>query len=551
MSGLLPRRARVVLGRRAGLVWAVPLAAFLVVAYLGLRALANPGIEATIVFHDAAGAMPGDTKVIYRGLQVGHVSRIVLDRDGHSVDVTVRLDRRVKPALTTSAAFWLEGANVDFADLASLRAAVAGVTIDMAAGGPGAAPTLRFRGLDARPMVMPDEKGTWYWLQTDNIGAIRAGSNVLYRGIEVGKITRVDLAPGPALRARAFVRAPYDALVRPGSLFWTVAPLRISFSGADIGAQFDPSAALGAVTFETPEPFRDQAASAPDSVFALYLDQTHALGDGVGPKVLYRARFTASAGSLAKGAPVTLGGIQVGEVTEVGMSLDPETGKLDMPVTFAIEPLRVHLKGVPADRLGDRAVMDRAMAGLLARGYRAELEQNPPLVGASYIALDATGLGPARLDREGPYPLVPSRAMPDLTELGDKTTLLLDHLDAVPLQEIGENTRQITARLARLLNSGKIDESVARLDDTLGETDKLVQAVRPQVGPLAADLRHAADQLDQLATSANQMVSGQGASPDANLPDALREVSNAARSLRALADELQRHPEVLIQGKHP
>ncbi len=549
MSGLLPRRARAVLGRRAGLVWAVPLAALLIVAYLAIRAIADPRIEATIVFKDAAGAAPGDTKVVYRGLQVGHVSRISLDHDGHSVDVTVRLDPRVRPALTSSAAFWLEGASVDLSDLASLRAAVAGVTIDMAAG-VGGAPARHFVGLDARPVVMPDERGTWYWLQTDNIGTIRAGSNVLYRGIEVGKIARVDLGEGPLLRAHAFVRAPYDARVRPGSLFWTVAPLRISFSGADIGAQFDPSAALGAVTFETPDALRGQPRSAAGTVYTLFPDQTHAQGEGVGPKVLYRASFSAPVGALAKGAPVTLGGVQVGAVTDVGMSLDPATGRLDMPVTFAIEPLRTHLKGVASPRGGDWGpVMNRAMAGLVRRGYRAELEQNPPLVGASFIALDPTNLGPARLGRSGPYAEVPSYASPDLTDLGDKTAVLLDHLDALPLQEIGDNTRQITGRLARLLNSGKIDESVSRLDDTLNQTDQLLRSVRPQAGPLIADLRHAADQMDQLASSANQMVTGQGANPDANLPDALRELTNAARSVRSLADEIQRHPEALIQGK--
>lgn len=34
-----------------------------------------------------------------------------------------------------------------------------------------------------------------------------------------------------------------------------------------------------------------------------------------------------------------------------------------------------------------------------------------------------------------------------------------------------------------------------------------------------------------------------------DLPNALRELTDAARSIRVLADDLDRHPEALIRGK--
>ena len=550
MSETLIPRARRIFSRWPGLVWAVPLAALLIVAYLAVSALANPGIKAVIVFKDSSGATPGDTKVIYRGLQVGHVTKVALDKDGHRVDVTVRLEARVKPAMLDTTEFWVEGANFSLTDLSALKAAVGGVTIDMASG-VGGKPARRFVGLDERPSVMPDAKGTTFSLQADNIGSIRAGSNVMYRGIEVGKISNVDVEGAQQLRAQAFVRAPYDELVRPGSVFWTVAPLKISFSGADIGAQFDPSAALGAVTFETPDEFLGQAASHPGQKFRLYPDQNHAFGEGVGPQVLYRTNFAEPAGALGKGSPVDLGGFQVGAVTDVAMSLDPATGLLATPVTFAIEPLRLHLQGVNAPANGDwRPIVDRAMNSLLARGYRVQLAQNPPLVGSPYVQFAPVAkAGAARLGAGAPYPQVPSYATADLAGLGDKANLLMDHLDSLPLADIGENTRQLTAHLAHILGSPKVDESLGRLDDTLGQADKLMREVRPQIGPLATKLRQAADQIDQMAASANGLLSGKNAGQDQSLPDAVRELTNAARSMRALADELERHPEALIKGR--
>lgn len=539
--------AREIRGRWPGLVWAVPIAALMIVAYLALRAVADPGVNAVIVFKNAAGAVAGDTKVIYRGLQVGHVTRVVLDKDGRSVDVTVRLAGRVRPALNTSTEFWIEGANFSLTDLSAIKAAVSGVTIGMAAGTTGT-PTRHFVGLDVRPSVLPDEKGTAFWLQTDNMGAVRAGSNVTYRGMTVGKIAEVEVNGPQVLRAEAFVDAPYDQLVHPHSLFWSISPLKISVSGSGLGASFDPAAALGAVTFETPPEYRDDGRATPGTAFKLYPDDANAFGEGVGPKIFYSVEFPDPVGDLKVGAPVMLGGFQIGSVQAVDMHLDPDTGYLTSPVTIAVEPVRMHLVGVTEPANGDwRPVTDKAITSLLAKGYRARLGQSPPLIGARRIELaKVRGAGGARLLATGGYPEIPSHGGADL---GDQASQLLDNLNSVPLGAIGENVKQLTGRLSQILKNPKIDDSIAHLDDTLDQTSKMMHEVRPQVGPLVTKLRDAAGQLDQTAASANQLISGEGAAQDRSLPDALHELTNAARSLRALADQLERHPESLIRGK--
>ncbi len=554
MSDLPPGRrrptVREIRSRWPGLVWAVPIAALIVVLYLLVEALAHPGVEAVIVFKTGAGATPGDTKVVFNGVQVGHVTKVRVDKDGRSVDVTVKLDGRMARSLNTSTVFWIEGANFSLTDLSSLKAAVAGVTIDMATGAGGQAQR-HFVGLDSSPAVLPDARGTAYWLRTDNLGPIRQGSNISYRGAEVGKVAEVEVRGANDLRAEMFVYAPYDQLVRPGSVFWAESPLKISLSGAAIGAQFNPAAALGAVTFETPPEFRNEAPAAAGTNYTLYADQNRAFGEGVGPQVMYTIDFPDPAGDLAPGAPVMLAGFQVGSVKSVDLRFDADTGVLTAPVTIAIEALRLHLAGVTPPPRGDwRPIVDRAMNALLAKGYRARLDQSPPLFGAREVGLDVVaGAGPAHLAAGSAYPRIPGAAAGDIGALGDKANVLLDHLDAVPIVAIGENARQITGRLAQILNSPKVDDSLAKLDDTLDQTDKLVREARPQIGPLIASLRHSAAQLDQTAASANAVLSGQGAAQDQSLPEALRQLSDAARSIRALADYLQRHPEAVIQGK--
>ena len=271
----------------------------------------------------------------------------------------------------------------------------------------------------------------------------------------------------------------------------------------------------------------------------------------MGPQVLYTIDFPSAVGDLALGAPVMLAGFQVGAVKAVDIQVDPNTGELSSPVTIAIEPVRLHLGKQNEPANGDwRPILDRTLNALLAHGYRARLDQSPPLIGARRVGLEAvTGAGPGRLILGGDYPRLPAAPSGDLGALGDKANTLLDHLNAVPIAAIGENARELTGRLAQILKSPKIDDAVNKLDDTLDQTDKMVREARPQIGPLVASLRHAADQLDETAASANAVLSGQGASQDQSLPDALRQLSNAARSIRALADYLQRHPEAIIQGK--
>jgi paraquat-inducible protein B len=545
--------ARVTGSRWPGLVWAVPIAALLIVAFLGLRAFTQQGVHAVIVFDSAAGAKVGDTKVVYRGLEVGEVSRVALARDGRRVELTVRLKPEVERLLTRGAVFWMEGAKPSLTDLSSLKGALMGVTIGMAPG-QGGPPVRRFDGLDQPPPILPGTPGSEYELETDDGGSLQVGSNVIHRGLAVGKVTRVDGDQAGRVRIHIFIKTPYDGFLKPGTLFWAASPVRLSLSGDVVGATIQAAAAFGAVAFETPAEDMFQPHSAPGTAYVLYPDQTHADAGGDGPQVLYQADFGDGAGTLAVGSPVTLGGFAVGSVKSVRMALDGASGRVETPVVLALEPRRLRLAGAPAN--GDwRGITDAAIGRLLARGYRAQLTQSPPLVGSRVVALGRpSGAGPGKLAPGEPYPVLPTAASGDLGAIGDKAGALLDKLNAVPIEAIGQDVRKLTGRLSSLLGSPKVDQSLDRLNDTLGQVDAMVREARPKVGPLVDKLNQAADELSQAAAAGKAVLSGEGAPQDSSLPDALRQLSNAARSMRTLADTLQQHPEALIQGKkkeHP
>ena len=72
--------------RWPGWIWAVPIAAVAICGWLAIREFSTSGITITVRFDDAAGMKSKDTKVVYRGLEIGEVRDVSLARDlGHIV----------------------------------------------------------------------------------------------------------------------------------------------------------------------------------------------------------------------------------------------------------------------------------------------------------------------------------------------------------------------------------------------------------------------------------------------------------------------------------
>ncbi len=551
--------AREVHSRWPGLIWSLPLAAALVVGFLGLQALAHAGVDVVVTFDSAADAKPGDTQVIFKGLSVGRVKKVALSRDRKHVDVTLSLNPSTKPLLRANTQFWLIGAKPNFSDLNSLKAALAGVTIGMAPG--DGKPTRHFDGLESPPVVLPGAAGTAYELVSSHVGSARAGASVYYHGLQVGKVTDVDLLGRNNFKTKIFVENPYNRFVSKGTLFFNVSAVRVSLSGGGINTQIAPgNAALdGGVEFDTPSDILDQSIAAPGSAFPLFLDRNQAVAGPRGSQVFYKILFTDPVGDLEVGAPVTLHGFQIGSVTARGLNIDPDSGALTTPVTVGIEPERLNAGGglVPVMTSSVAAGTDRTIKRLVAQGYRARLAQNPPVVGARLVNLVQVS-GPRKSVLAGgrsldgdTYPVIPNTSSGDVTALTNKMNDILDKVQQVPIVQIGDNVRQMTAHLNSLLGSPQVKDSLVHLDGTLKQLDATMTEVRPQVGPLIANLNRAADQVQALATSATAVVSGDGATQDASLPATLREMTDAARAFRSLADYLGRHPDAIIRGKAP
>jgi len=181
--------------RWPGWIWAVPIAAIGICAWLAVRELSTSGITITLRFDDAAGMKTKDTKVVYRGLEIGQVTDVFLARDLGHVIAKVDIDAAVSDDLNTGTRFYLKGAAPSLTDLSSLKSVVSGPTIEMV---PGIGePTREFAGIDGAP-PMPLIVSLPYSVTFDgDAGSLKSGAPVTLHGFTVGEVKSTRLVTDP------------------------------------------------------------------------------------------------------------------------------------------------------------------------------------------------------------------------------------------------------------------------------------------------------------------------------------------------------------------
>lgn len=304
------------------------------------------------------------------------------------------------------------------------------------------------------------------------------------------------------------------------------------------------------------------------------------------PMVTY---FPGSVQGLSLGAQVQFEGVQIGQVTAIGLDYVVADNGFRIPVSYDIWPDTIGVVGPKEANLDPAAFAKRLVE---ERGLRAKLESVSLITGQYVVSLGMGTTTPPRYVGEG------GRAI-EIPAIESARDQIMDMLQKLPLGDLVQGITGTLGAIKSLLDSGSIQALIGHLDDTVARIGRLSDTIEPQVKPLAeqldrtlghyatlgerlaarvngladgleataADLgrlsRHLDAKVEPLSTTATAalrqadkaLATVQGAlAPGSDLryglDHLLAEVTGAARSLRNLADYLERHPEALIQGKH-
>jgi paraquat-inducible protein B len=288
------------------------------------------------------------------------------------------------------------------------------------------------------------------------------------------------------------------------------------------------------------------------------------------PFVLF---FPSSVEGLNVGAPVKFKGVEVGSVSRILLNLDrPEMSDANIPVFVDVDMDKVMRKGGPPD-LEDPAVF----RNFVDRGLRAELESQSLLTGQLFIELDFHPEIPARFVQPPDYRYREVPTIPNTLErAGSTIEALLDQLRRANLPALVRSATAALDGVRNLVESPEIRRDLTAVGATLrnadramADLDQTASRLEQRVEPLTASLAGTSEQTRQTVARAEAVIAhadtaiGElhetlsalrtqiepGSPISHELLRTLGETAAAARSVRELADYLQRNPSSLVLGR--
>jgi paraquat-inducible protein B len=286
--------------------------------------------------------------------------------------------------------------------------------------------------------------------------------------------------------------------------------------------------------------------------------------------------FEGSVGGLNIGAPVVFRGVRIGSVTDVVLSADSTKLIFTIPVYIELEPDKIRAVGPAPKKLGEN------LKALIDRGLSARLETQSIVTGQMQVALD---IRPDKLAKFVEFKI--DTHTPEIPTIPTPLQELTKKIEQLPLEQIVKdigsavdginrvvNSPEITKflqsasaaaeetkHLVRNLNT-KIDPLVLNVDAGVNDARKLLQNIDRQVEPLGPTIQKSLEGIEKTIQTAEitltaaqktiegiQANVGEGSPLAYELNKTLEEVSSLARSIRHLADYLERHPESVLRGK--
>ena len=225
------------------------------------------------------------------------------------------------------------------------------------------------------------------------------------------------------------------------------------------------------------------------------------------------------------GAPIEFVGVEIGSVTSIDVGYEPATQRFPVFVTGKLFPRRMGLSytGLLAE---GKSETDDDLATLaqhlVAHGLRVQPHTGSLLTGRLYLAMDFVPAAPKARFNAALRPVELPTINGGIGELQEGIATVVKKINALPLQAVVSHA----------------DED---LRDLHGSLERINDGLLPNATMALTKVQGTLQGIDLLLTDDSPFRS--------NVEEALTDLQGTLRSLRALADTLNRHPEALIKGR--
>lgn len=502
------------------LVWLLPLCALLVSGWLIYKSVSEKGPVITIDFPTADGLEVDKTKIRYLDVEIGKVTDIAINDNLNTIRVSAQMNRSAQNYLKKNTRFWVVRPQVSLGGISGLGTLLSGAYIEIKPG--DGANERHFTGLTVPPVLKTDTDGKQFILETSNLGSLKPRTPINFHGITVGEVLSHELTDAAdAIKLTIFINAPYDQFVRKNTRFWIDSGLDLSAGADGFKVRTGPLISLlsGGIAFRASGKDSIKDIQPENSVFQLYENYEQSTQIVYRNTLKYVMYFNGSVRGLTEGAPVQLRGIPIGRVTSVNLELDKKTAEIRIPVVVELEPDRIK----EVDNQPNVSDMD-IMTQLIKKGLRAQLQTGSLLTGQLLVDLDFHPGSKIVLNANNSgYTEFPT-TVSSFDQFTQSAQKIMDKVAKLPLDTL---TAEMNNALLSLQGTSKAatgmlagaGETLHNVDNTMNSAQKVLTSLEP------GSMTHY--ELDKL----------------------LRELTQAASSVKQLTDYLEQHPEALIRGK--
>ena len=286
--------------------------------------------------------------------------------------------------------------------------------------------------------------------------------------------------------------------------------------------------------------------------------------------------FDSSVNGLRVGAPVKFRGVEIGSVKSILIQLEQNMKTQWIPVIIEVDPEKLTRRGGTGKLLNDPQALKEA----IDNGLRGQLQLESFVTGLLFIGLDIFPDSPVKFVQEPDkggyrYPEIPTQPT-TLQKAQEKIAEIVAKLEDIDFKQLIESITQTVNGINGVVNSPDLKQAVqslhvatAKLGDAGANIARAANTLEGSFNSLAGDLQltsaEARAALKQAGAAVKQSEAAiKGAEetmasiravvdPESatfyEVNRTLKEVSSAARSLRLLANYLERNPRALIFGK--
>jgi len=274
----------------------------------------------------------------------------------------------------------------------------------------------------------------------------------------------------------------------------------------------------------------------------------------------YVAYFPESVSGLNDGAPVNFRGVKVGVVRRIEVQLDAQDLSVRIPAYLELQRRRIR-------EIGGTIPEGDLIPELIERGLRAQLQLQSIVTGQLSVQLDILPDRPARY-------VDPTGAIPEMPTIPSTMQELSETMESISIEEMIDDARQVITGLKTLVNSpelagiisgvntlvnsGELQRVVSHADEAISDIQALVSNIDGRVENLSknadltlAEVNATLNGVQRTLDAARQSLSiaSDGSPVRYELEQMLNELTAAARSVRLLAEYLERNPGALLRGK--